>query len=126
MFIRFLCLWKPLPFRLLLTLYLLVSVVACGTNAGEATPPDEARNDQVLRRPLDPSGSYVFNPVTGDSIELVLDRNGMPFETMKPTPAKGRPDEFYQQPTKVAPARWEKLEKDQHRPAGRTIRENGG
>jgi hypothetical protein len=33
------------------------------------------------------------------------------FKTMNPVTAKGRIDEFYQQPTKVVPATWEKLDK---------------
>lgn len=112
MFVRSLYLRQLVIFRLLLTLCLMLSAVSCGTNTGGAAPSDGARNDQVLRRPLDPAGPYVFNPVTGDSIEQVLDQNGLPFATMKPTPAKGRIDEFYEAPTKVVPARWEKLEKE--------------
>ncbi|MCB0563492.1 MAG: response regulator [Phaeodactylibacter sp.] len=98
--------------RFLLSLYLLLSVVSCGVDTEGEAPPEEPQENQVLRRPLDVSGSYVFNPVTGDSIKPILDQNGMPFATMKPTPAKGRIEEFFQQPTKVAPAQWGKLDKE--------------
>lgn len=112
MFVRFFCLRKLASLRFLPTLYLLLSLVSCGINEGGETPPNEARNNQVLRRPLDVSGSYVINPVTGDSIEPIFDRNGASFETMKATPAIGRIDEFYKQPAKVTLAKWEKLEKE--------------
>jgi hypothetical protein len=111
MLVRFFCMYKLVSLRFFLGLYLLLIVVSCGTDARKDTEPDLTRNDQVLRRPLDVSGSYVINPVTGDSIEPVLDRNGAPFKTMNPVTAKGRIDEFYQQPTKVVPATWEKLDK---------------
>ncbi|MEZ4991463.1 MAG: two-component regulator propeller domain-containing protein [Saprospiraceae bacterium] len=112
MFIQLFRLRKLLSLRSPLTLYLLLSVLSCGINTEGEEHPNPDLNNQVLRRPLDVSGAYVFNPVTGDSIELVLDQNGMPFETMKLTPAKGRIDKLFQQPKKVLPAQWEKLEKD--------------
>jgi len=111
MFVRFFCLQKHVALKLFLSLYLLQCVTSCGIDSGEETLPNLVRNNQVFRRPLDVSGSYVINPVTGDSIKPVLDRNGASFETMNPTTAKGRIDEFYQQPTKVVPATWEKLDK---------------
>lgn len=112
MFVRFFYLRKLVSLRLLFTLYIVLSAISCSVDAGEETPPNGARSNQVLRRPLGASGSYIFNPVTGDSIEPIFDQNGMPFATMKPSPAKGRIDEFYKQPTKVVPAQWEKLEKE--------------
>ncbi|MCB9053599.1 MAG: response regulator [Lewinellaceae bacterium] len=86
----------------------MAGLFSCGGNMGEDTLPERVESDQVLRRPLATTEAYVFNPITGDSVELVLDQNGNPFATMQPTMAKGRIDEFYQQPTKVLPARWEK------------------
>ncbi|MCB0668205.1 MAG: hypothetical protein KDC80_20405, partial [Saprospiraceae bacterium] len=97
--------------RSFLAIYLVISLTSCGTETVVDTQTNNTKNDLVLRRPLDVSGSYVINPVTGDRIDPILDQNGRPLLTMRSTPAKGRIDAFYQQPEKVVPAQWEKLDK---------------
>ncbi len=111
MFIRLNYLQKLVFFRLLPALCILQSLVSCGLDTEADALAYDTRKKQVLRRALDVTGSYLLNPVTGDTVELVLDGNGKPFEVMKPTSAKGKLDEFYQQHTQVVPAQWERQEK---------------